>query len=485
MSIVADPSLVWLVGPSGSGKSTWAEQHFRDVEIVSSDRLRSIVGSGPNDLDASAAAFDVLERIATARLRGGLLTVIDTLGFDEELRNRLEESATAAGIPTVAVIFDTSPDVCRARNRMRARPVPAKVLNGQFKRFKRVTIDLAESGWAVIDAERVDVIGEHVAEIASASESASAPPTSRLEFYLHISTFDWMTSPRDFTEVLVAAEESGFTGVSMMDHLVQIPQVGRAWDDILDPFTALAHAAAVTEHLRLGVLVTNVTLRPVAVLAKMLATLDNLSEGRVDCGLGAGWYAAEQSDRGVEFPTDRERLDLLEDTIGALRSFWGPGAKPFEGRSIRIADSGMYPRPIQVRLPIVVGGGGEHRTLQIVARHADGCNLRTGPTLDHKLGVLAGHCAAIGRDMTDLLVTVLDVTMVGADREHTATLVEAHRGSVSSREFRRRTAAGTVQEQIERYRGLMGAGIDRVYVSPLDLDGPDEVRRFGEIIVGL
>ena len=482
MSIVPDPSFVWLVGPSGSGKTTWAEAHFRDVEIVSSDHLRSIVGSGPNDLEASPAAFDVLERIARARLERGLMTVVDTLGFDDALRGRLAEAAARSGVEPIAVIFDTPPETCRQRNQARDRSVPVKVLRRQFKRFAAVAAGLEESGWPTMAPDTITVLSEPIADVMSTQDTTSDPPRGGLEFHLHISALQRLESPADLIDVFAAAEESGFSGLSVMDHLIQIPQVGPAWDDVADPYITLAQAASVTDVLRLGVLVSNVTLRPAAVLAKMIATLDHLSGGRMDCGLGAGWFAAEQTERGIEFPADRKRLDLLEDTIGALRRFWGPGGKPFEGRVLHIADSGMYPRPVQARIPIIVGGGGERRTLKIVAEHADGCNLRTGPDLDHKLEVLAAHCADAGRNLEDLLVTVLDVTLTGSSRDHVATLVERHRGNRSSRDFRSRTSAGTIEEQVIRYGTLRDSGVDRVYVSLIDLDGPEPVRRFGEVI---
>ncbi len=483
MSIVPDPSLVWLVGPSGAGKSTWAAAHFRDVEIVSSDHLRSVVGSGPTDLEASEAAFDILERIATARISAGLLTVIDTLGFDDELRARLGSVADEAGLARIAVVFDIADEICRARNRSRDRSVPARVLTGQFKRHRSVAERIEASDWTVIRPESAQVVGEPA--IGRIAEPAMEESSRALEFHLHISGFEWLESPDRLTDVLRAAEDAGFSGVSVMDHLIQIPQVGRAWDDMLDPHVVLAHAAAVTERLRLGVLVTNVTLRPVAVLAKMLATLDVLSGGRVDCGLGAGWFAKEQIDRGIAFPEDGERLDLLEDTIGALRAFWGPGGKPWTGSTLEIADTGMYPRPTQESIPIIVGGGGERRTLRIAAEHADGCNLFTGPGLARKLDVLAGHCDAVGRDVEDILVTVLDVTIAAEDRNHLADLVERHRGNTPARDFRRRTSAGVIEDQTRRYREFREAGIRRVYVSLMDLDGTEAADRFGRVIAGV
>ena len=128
------PSLVVLVGPSGSGKSTWAQEHFRAEEIVSSDRLRAVVGTGEDDRRASPAAFDILERIVTERMRRRLTTVIDTLGFDTKSRARWVSAANEAGIPVHAVLFDTSGEECERRNDLRAKPIPKTVLRKQISR---------------------------------------------------------------------------------------------------------------------------------------------------------------------------------------------------------------------------------------------------------------------------------------------------------------------------------------------------------------
>ena len=200
--------------------------------------------------------------------------------------------------------------------------------------------------------------------------------------------------------------------------------------------------------------------------------------------MGAGWFAREQVDRGIDFPNDRDRLDLLTDTIGALRAFWGPGGKPWAGSRLHFEDTGMYPRPVQGSIPIIVGGGGERRTLRIVAEHADGCNLFTGPDLAHKLQVLAEHCAAAERDIEDLVVTVLDVTIAAEDRGHLSELVERHRGNRPAEAFRQRTAAMVIEDHVRRYRAMSNAGVDRVYVSLIDLAGVEEVKRFGRVIDG-
>src|SRR3954451_22830474 len=145
-----DPALVVLVGPSGSGKSTWAATHYRRDEIVSSDTLRGVVGSGPHDLDASADAFDLLERVVAARTGRGLTTVIDTLGTDEPRRRGWLAGAREAGLPAVLVVVDTPDAECRRRNAARDRPVPAPTLASQLKRHRAVVADLGAEGWDVV-----------------------------------------------------------------------------------------------------------------------------------------------------------------------------------------------------------------------------------------------------------------------------------------------------------------------------------------------
>src|ERR1700712_1428249 len=134
MTDIPTPALIVLVGPAGSGKTTWAKQRYASNEIVSSDALRAVVGSGEADLDASKDAFALLDAVVGARLRRGLTTVVDTLGLDHHRRAGLIETGRAAGLPVVAVRLVTSLELCRSRNRLRDRPVPALVLKAQFQR---------------------------------------------------------------------------------------------------------------------------------------------------------------------------------------------------------------------------------------------------------------------------------------------------------------------------------------------------------------
>ena len=151
-----DPALVVLVGPSGSGKSTWADDRYRRDEIVSSDALRGVVGSGPHDLDATADAFDLLERVVSARTGRRLTTVVDTLGTDEERRRRWLARAREVGLPAVAVVMDTPDAECRRRNSARDRPVPAPTLAAQLKRHRALVPQLELEGWDVVHTVRAD-----------------------------------------------------------------------------------------------------------------------------------------------------------------------------------------------------------------------------------------------------------------------------------------------------------------------------------------
>lgn len=479
---IPDPALIVLVGASGSGKSTWASARYRAAEIVSSDALRGIAGSGPHDLDASVDAFALLEQIVDARASRGLTTVVDTLGFDSARRARWLGLARTAGLPAVAVAFTTDAAECRRRNAGRDVPVPAPALAGQLRKAARIVEELRAEGW--------DHVVEVEGELSSAPATTAVGPdpaerrtTMGLELVLQVSRFPWGEDPAGWlTDVALAADEAGFAGIALMDHLIQIPQVGRAWEPIPEPFVTLGLLAGLDTRLRLGTLVTPVTMRPAGVTAKAVATLDALSGGRAFVGVGAGWWEREHLAFGLPFPPDNERLDLLEAAIETMRALWAPGTKPYAGARVELPETTCYPRPAG-QVPIIVGGSGELRTLKIAARLADGCNLSSDPeALARKIGVLRRHCAEADRDPDEVAVTALDLPVIGSDRDDVWRRVERLRGRTAAPTFAKRHHAGTIDQHRDRYAVLADLGVSTVFLGLPDLAGADDVRRLGDLV---
>ena len=480
-SRLPDPALVVLVGASGSGKSTWAEGRYRREEVVSSDALRGVVGSGPHDLDASTDAFALLETVVAARLGRGLTTVVDTLGLDPERRRGWLSQARSASLPAVAVVFATPDAECRRRNSARDRPVPAPVLAGQLKRMRSVADELAGEGWDIVHQETQDPgrVPEAVADDGLRHTTAPQPDrrsSQGLEIVLQVSRFPWGDDPAAWLRsVALAADEAGFAGVALMDHVLQIPQVGRVWEPIPEPWVTLGMLAGLGTGLRLGTLVTPVTYRPAGIIAKAAATLDVLSGGRAFVGIGAGWWEREHAGHGIPFPADGERLDTLESAIETMRALWGPGTKAYAGERVDLPETTSYPRPVG-RIPLIVGGGGEKRTLRIAARLGDAINVSSAPEkLDRKIAVLHEHCRSVGRDPDEVAITVLDLPVIGRDRDDTWARVEHLRGRTPAAAYARRTNAGTVAEQRDRYAGLVERGVSTVFLGVPDLAGPEDV----------
>jgi alkanesulfonate monooxygenase SsuD/methylene tetrahydromethanopterin reductase-like flavin-dependent oxidoreductase (luciferase family)/predicted kinase len=479
-----DPALVVLVGAAGSGKSTWAAAHYRRAEVVSSDELRAVVGSGPADLDASVEAFDLLERIVAARLARGLTTVVDTLGLDADRRRAWLAQAHAAGLPAVAVVLETPGEECRRRNALRDRPVPAGVLAEQVRRVTALRDHLAAEGWGHIEV--VSGAGDPHRLVPNRSldrskyavwdQTATSGATQGPRVVLQVARFPWGEDPGAWVrEVALAADEAGFAGIALMDHLIQIPQVDTAWQPIPEPWVTLGLVAGLDTGLALGTLCTPVTFRPAGITAKAAATLDALSGGRAFLGVGAGWWEREHAAYGLPFPAAGERLDLLETTIETCRALWAPGTKRYDGERVALSETTSYPRPAH-DIPVIVGGNGERRTLAIAARLGDACNLPSDPdVLRHKLGVLDRHLADAGRSRDDVAVTVLDLPVVGRDREDAWTKVERLRGRTPAAAFARRTHAGTVEQHRERYAELQALGVTTVFVGVRGLEGASDV----------
>jgi F420-dependent oxidoreductase-like protein len=481
-------ALVVLVGPSGSGKTTWAAAQFRADQVVSTDALRALVGEGEHDQRAGTDAFAVLDDVLERRLRRRLLTVIDSLGLDPARRRSWLAVARRHGVPCVAVTFPTDAAVCRARNRERQPPLPAKVVTSQRRAFDAAVASLSDEGFDGVH-EAADVVIVPPALVAAPLAAArQRDDPMALRFGLQIPSFTWAGGPAAMGERLGAiaaeAEEAGFASLWVMDHVLQIPFIGREWLDMLDSYTTLGFLAGRTSTIRLGTMVTGITYRNVAHLAKIVATLDVLSGGRAMCGLGAAWFEREHRAYGWPFPPLKDRYALLEDALQLLPLMWGPGSPSFEGRSLRVPEAICYPRPLQEHIPILVGGQGERRTLRLVAQYADACNLRGDPSVvAHKLDVLARHCAGVDRDPATVQVTHLSTALVGRTREELDALASRWQPKATSPEaYRAWAGAATVPDQIGRYRELGELGVGECIVSLPDVGEIGAIERFAAVI---
>ena len=295
---------------------------------------------------------------------------------------------------------------------------------------------------------------------------------------LQVGRFPWGEDPLAWLRgVALAADEAGFAGIALMDHLIQIPQVGRAWDPIPEPWVTLGALAALGTDLELGTLCTPATFRAPGIIAKAAATLDVLSGGRAFCGLGAGWWGREHAAYGLDFPATSPRMDDLAVAAETLKALWAPGTKAYDGERVSLPETTCYPRPVGP-LPLIVGGGGERRTLRIAAQWADACNIRADlDTVRHKTAVLRRHCDDLGRPHDEVAVTVLDVAVVGTSRDDTWARVERLRGRTKATDFAARHHAGEVAAHRERHEELFAAGVGTVFLALPDLDGPDDVQR--------
>jgi F420-dependent oxidoreductase-like protein len=243
-----------------------------------------------------------------------------------------------------------------------------------------------------------------------------------LKLGLHYWTYSTPSDPTKIAatlgETARVAEQAGVATFTVMDHYFQMEHAGSADEPMLEAYTTLGYVAAQTEQMALGVLVSGVTYRHPGLLAKIVTTLDVLSSGRARLGIGASWYEREQRGLGVPVVPVAERFERLEETLQICLQMWSDDNGPFHGRHYQLAETLCVPAPIsRPHPPILVGGGGERKTLRLAARYADACNVfaTSPPDVAHKLEVLRSHCDAEGRDYDRIEKTVLAVRPVLAD----------------------------------------------------------------------
>jgi len=222
------------------------------------------------------------------------------------------------------------------------------------------------------------------------------------------------------SNLVTRAEMLGFDSFWVMDHFHQIPIVGKPEEPMLESWTTISVLAGVTSKIKLGTMMTGIIYRHPSILAKIGATLDVLSKGRLFMGIGAAWNEEESLAYGIPFPSIKERFLRLEEAIQIIRKMWtDEPSTSFNGKYYQIKNAYCNPKPLQKPSPpIMIGGTGERHTLRIVAKYGDACNLfGSVETVKRKLGILKEHCKSIGRDYDSILKTKLVRVVIEDDRE--------------------------------------------------------------------
>jgi len=227
--------------------------------------------------------------------------------------------------------------------------------------------------------------------------------------------------------VAQAAEQAGFDTVMVMDHFYQLPMLGPTDDEMFEAYTLLGALAARTNTVMLGTLVTGVTYRNPAILAKIVTTLDVISKGRAFLGIGAAWFDVEHHALGVTFPPVKERFERLEEALAICRAMFRGERPTIEGRHYQVREAINSPAPVRPGgPPIMIGGSGEKKTLRLMAEHAEMANFTAGfDELPHKLEVLAAHCERAGRDMATINKTPLASLFLGRTHEEGVAKLDA------------------------------------------------------------
>ncbi len=286
-------------------------------------------------------------------------------------------------------------------------------------------------------------------------------------------------------QIAVTAEESGFDSVWVMDHFYQIQNVGPRTDPMFEAYTTLGAIAARTRRAGLGAMVTGVTYRNPALLAKIVTTLDVISSGRAILGIGAAWNDDEHAGYGFDFPPVPERMGRLEEALQICRAMFTEEAPSFVGRYYKTSGALNRPRPIRGNIPILIGGGGEQKTLRLVAKYADACNVFGDvATVRHKLEVLDRHCEAVGRDPGEIQRTRLGGLLIAetaAEAEQKARQQAEARG-LDPAALRAYMVVGDPDSVSEQVAAYLDAGLDGLIFNMPEAQDIDPVRLAGRTL---
>ncbi len=284
-----------------------------------------------------------------------------------------------------------------------------------------------------------------------------------MELGIHLANFTWSGGPATFVSDLARtaklAEDVGVRKLSVMDHVWQIAHIGPKEHEMLEAYTTLGYLAAVTQKVDLVAWVTAAVYREPGLLAKEVTTLDVLSRGRAWLGIGAAWNEEESVGLGLPFPPLAERFERLEETLQICLQMWSDSEEPYVGKHYRLGRTLNSPQSVRrPHPPILIGGGGEKKTLRMVAQYADACNLFDSPDLERKLDVLREHCATVGRAYDDIVKTVMYPMDPGPDGER-------------------------VDEILAHCQELAGLGVDHVHSRVLDGSRTEWLELLGERVI--
>ncbi|HUK29268.1 MAG TPA: LLM class F420-dependent oxidoreductase [Candidatus Acidoferrales bacterium] len=280
-------------------------------------------------------------------------------------------------------------------------------------------------------------------------------------------------------KVSTTAERFGYDSFWVMDHFHQIPTVGQEQEPMLEGWTTLGAIAGYTSRIKLGTMVTGNIYRHPSILAKVGATFDVLSKGRLFMGIGAGWNESESKAYGISFPSTRERFRRLEEAVQIIRKMWTEEQANFNGQFYKIQNAYCNPKPIQKPYPpILIGGSGERETLKLVAKYADACNLFGSPeTVKRKLEVLREHCKTVGRDYSTILKTRLGVVIVDKDKAALDKRIAKRFRNVSPERRTEFAVVGTPEEIKRQVQAFKDIGLEYFITSfewGRELDGMEQ-----------
>ena len=301
--------------------------------------------------------------------------------------------------------------------------------------------------------------------------------------------------PKAVEKIALEGEKAGYDSIWSSDHFFMDDKSEKR--DCMEAWTLLAALASATKKIRLGTLVTCNSYRHPAVLAKLAATIDVISNGRLFFGIGAGWKKMEYRAYGIRFPSLRGRMDRLEEAIQVIKLLWTKPRATFRGKYYKIKDAFSAPKPVQKPMPpLLIGGMGERRTLRMVAKHADYCNLWLIPELKHKLDVLKRHCEGVRRDYAEVGKSLFAFAGIFVTESEDA--LEAHLAQRSKRnnmpiaklaELFRKDAPGSwvgyPEEVVERFQFLIDLGFDYFQVTfpGIDEEALSASQAFAELVM--